>query len=120
MTVLDDMEHSEAWDAQAAEYVLGLLDEAERAAFEAQLLSDADLGQDVTAWQTYFAAFAETLEAVPPPPQLYRRIEAEAFGGTRRKSYWQSLWPYAAGAVVASVLTFAAYSFDLLALTPLP
>ncbi|WP_136441212.1 hypothetical protein [Pacificoceanicola onchidii] len=104
----------------AAEYVLGLLDEAERAAFEAQLRVDADLEQDVAAWRTYFATFADDLEEIPPPPQLWRRIEAAAFGGEKRKPLWQILWPYAAGAVLASACTFAAFYFDLLTFAPTP
>ncbi len=90
-------------EAAAAEYVLGLLPEDERVAFERQIGSDADLEQDVAAWAEYFARFTDPVEEVPPPPQVLRRIESALFAETK-VPFWRHLLPYLLGAVAAAAL----------------
>lgn len=110
MTDRDDTDLPGGFEAAAAEYVLGLLTPQERAQFEKAMRADPDLEQDVAAWSTYFAGYTDSIEEVPAPPQLWSRIEAAAFAAPRRKPFWQQLWPYAAGALAASVLAFAVYT----------
>lgn len=76
-------------DARAAEYALGLLDGAERAAFEAELRSDAGLRRAVVDWQARFATLAEAeVDAVAPPPALETAVMARLFGDAARPSLW--------------------------------
>ncbi|WP_425098663.1 anti-sigma factor [Tropicibacter sp. S64] len=120
MSDLDQTDLPGVWEAAAAEYVLGLLPEDERRAFEARLRDEPDLEQDVAAWAAYFTTFTDSLEEVPPPPALWRRIEAAAFGREKKKPFWQQLWPYAAGAVLGAAVTWGVYTSGMLDLTPEP
>jgi anti-sigma-K factor RskA len=70
MTEEDDI------DGLAAEYVLGSLDAAERAGVEARCRSDASLMAAVEAWQRRLAPLSEQLAGVPPPPDLFDRINS--------------------------------------------
>lgn len=114
MSVQDDTDLPGGWEAMAAEYVLGLLSEDERAAFEAQMEADPELEQDVAAWAEYFASFTDPLQEQAPPPQLWRRIEAQAFGREKRQPLWRMLWPYIGGAVVGAAVTWAVYTSGML------
>lgn len=96
------------WEAVAAEYVLGLLSEDERAAFEARLGRDPDLRQDVAAWSDYFATFTDTIPERAPPPGLIRRIEAAAWGESGRP-VWRQLLPYLSGALAGAALAFVVF-----------
>lgn len=100
-------------EAAAAEYVLGLLPEAETRAFESRLAQDRDLRQDVEAWAEYFASMTDPIEEVEAPPQVLRRVEVVLFGAGR-KSLWKQLVPYLAGAVAASAIAWAAMLSGLL------
>ncbi|WGW03287.1 anti-sigma factor [Tropicibacter oceani] len=101
------------WEAMAAEYVLGLLPQDERAAFEAQMRADPDLEQDVVAWAEYFSTFTDDIPEEAPPPQLWKRISAQAFG-TRRRPGWRLLLPYLAGGVAAAAITWGVYTSGVL------
>lgn len=100
------------WEAAAAEYVLGLMPEAERRAFEERLARDADLRQDVAAWETYFATLADGLEEIAPPPGVLRRVESRIFP-TPRRALWRQLLPYALGAAAAALVAWLAVATDL-------
>lgn len=96
------------WEAVAAEYVLGLLGADERAAFEARLVGDPDLRQDVAAWSEYFASFTDSIPEVTPPPGVIRRIEAEAYGDSSLP-IWRQLLPYLGGALAGAALSWAVF-----------
>lgn len=120
--------HGEALDLRAAEYVLGTLPAAERAAVAQQLSYDTALQAAVTAWQERLAPLNQLADPVPPPTALWRRIEASLTAATappaaapreatpRRRSPWARWWndlalwrglagaSMAAAAVLASVL----------------
>lgn len=104
---------ADQWDAAAGEYVLGLLPEDERVAFEAKLAADPQLEQDVAAWAMYFTCFTEELEEVLAPPQIMRRIEAKLFP-TVPKSAFRSVLPYALGAMFSGLLAWVAFRAGLL------
>lgn len=61
---------------QAGHYVLGLLSEEERLAFEAKMSTDAVLSSAVAKLQQHFEALDDTATALPANPELWRRIEA--------------------------------------------
>lgn len=68
------------FEAQAAEYALGLLEGAERAAFEARLRGDPALARLVDDWQIRFATLAEQEVApVAPPPAVETAVMARLF-----------------------------------------
>jgi anti-sigma-K factor RskA len=64
-------------DAQAGEYVLGLIEGADRIAFEQQLEGDAELAASVESWRRHFAGIDATATPLAPSPALWGRIEAE-------------------------------------------
>ena len=62
----------------AGEYVLGLLDAAEREAVRRRAVREPAFAAAIAEWQRDFEAVAETVSAAPPGPQLWQRIEATA------------------------------------------
>ena len=66
---------------EAAEYVLGTLDPAERSAFAQRLRGDTVARRDVDAWERRFAGLADQLDPVVPAAALWDRIE-RAISGT--------------------------------------
>lgn len=64
-------------DALAGEYVLGLIEGADRVAFEQQLESDTELAATVESWRRHFAGIDATATPLAPSPALWSRIEAE-------------------------------------------
>lgn len=68
----------EADDALAAEYVLGVLDLAERARTEARIRRDTDFAARVTAWETRLDGLNDGFGPAPAP-DLLPRIEARLF-----------------------------------------
>ncbi|MBF9060805.1 hypothetical protein HKCCSP123_16610 [Rhodobacterales bacterium HKCCSP123] len=114
-------------DALAAEYVLGLMDAAERRAFEARLRDEPALIAAVRDWEARFAALAgEEVEAVAPPPRLQAGIEARLFGAVPAgRGLWTSLglWRGLAGlstAVAAVAVGVAILPEDGTAPAPVP
>jgi anti-sigma-K factor RskA len=97
-------------EALAAEYVLGLMDEAERREFEARLQGDPALLASVRDWEARFAAMAEDeVEAVAPPPRVEAALKAALFepgqGAAvpvwRRLGLWQALTALGAATSIA-------------------
>lgn len=102
-------------EARAAEYALGLLDGAERAAFEAALRRDPALVRAVADWQARFAAMAEAeVDAVAPPPALETALMARLFDDSaaprlslwNRVAFWRGL-SAVTGAVAAVAVAVA-------------
>ena len=88
----------------AAEYALGLLTDTERAEFEARLDVDPDLRADVVAWDQHFASLIlDEVEEVAPSPQVAKRLQTILFKPDKQ-SFWQQIWPYGLGGVVAALV----------------
>lgn len=110
-------------DALAGEYVLGLVDGADRTALEQRIEREPALAASVESWRAHLAAIDATARPVPPSPGLWPRIEAEIAAilpaaergrakavkaGSTLADWWNSLfiWRGAAfaGALAAVVL----------------
>jgi len=100
---LDD----DAPDDRAGEYVLGTLDAASQAAFEAELLRDPALLARVYAWQDRLLGLSGAAAAVEPSAALWRRIETSlAPRLPARAPWWQRLpiWQGLSGLALAMSL----------------
>ncbi|SAK53972.1 Anti-sigma-K factor rskA [Caballeronia hypogeia] len=64
-------------DLRCAEYALGVLDAAERAALEADVSRDPALQQAFEVWQHRLAPLAEDSHAIPPPGRVWARIRRD-------------------------------------------
>jgi len=100
------------WEAEAAEYALGILPEAQRDRFEARLARDPDLRQDVIAWTEYFSTLTDDIPEATPPAPVWRRIEMEAIGAP--PPIWRQVMPYVIGAVAGAALSWAVFMSGLL------
>ena len=95
----------------AAEYVLGVLDAAQRRDVELRIARDRAFAREVAAWQLHLAPLADEIESVDPPRYVWRRIDAALFEPKRRGwlddvVFWRWL-SAGAGAVAAAALVFA-------------
>ena len=75
----------------AAEYVLGVLAQAERNAFAARLPKDAALRVQVRYWEQHFSAFNDEYASANPPPALRSAIQTTLFGAEEKSPIWQLL-----------------------------
>lgn len=64
-------------DERAAEYALGVLTAAERAAAERQIKADAGFADQVAAWDARLAPMIDAVAPVPPPRVVWMRIAAQ-------------------------------------------
>lgn len=108
MTERDDI------DGLAGEYVLGTLDAGERAAIAARRLREPDLDAAIRSWEGRLAPLNAGTKPVPPPPDLFARIERQiAAGGSntvteladvrRQLRRWRGIG-VAASAIAAALL----------------
>jgi anti-sigma-K factor RskA len=117
MSAVPDFEDER--DALAAEYVLGVLDAAERDRARRLLLTDPDFADFVRAWEARLSPLANSIAPVPPPASLWARIEAtldDAAGAPAavpvpgpgwagRMRFWRGT-TIAAGALAAGLAAF--------------
>lgn len=101
-------------DLLAAQYVLGVLDLAERREVEHLAVSDPDFGMLVAEWEERLVPLAESYGPVDPPPAVRAAIEARLFGAPGKEpGLWQSLsfWrPLALAASLALIVSLG-YNF---------
>ena len=102
-------------EALAAEYALGLLEGAERAAFEARLVREPALVREVADWQARFATMAdEDVAPVTPPSGVEAALIARLFPDMvpqrvplwDRVAFWRGVSALS-GAVAAVAVGFA-------------
>lgn len=72
----EDVAPEDADDLRAGEYVLGVLDAAERAAVAARIAADADFAARVAKWEAFFAPLAAAPEPAAAPEAAWARLEA--------------------------------------------
>ena len=87
----DTPEHDRDDVALAGEYTLGLLSEAEAAAFEARLVAEPDLRALYADWAEALVRMTNGLDEVPPPAALKARVDARLFGVPERRGFWARL-----------------------------
>ncbi len=106
----------------AGEYVLGLMDDAERADFETRLATDAELRRLVSAERERFLELDLTATGPPPSDGLWQRIEQGVASTTSnvvdldmrraqstrpsRRGFWQG---FAAASVLGLIATGVTY-----------
>ncbi len=95
----------EAEEAFAAEYVLGVLDAAERAEAEARIRRDAGFAALVADWEARMSGLNDGFDPVPAP-NLLPRIEARLFPRAAPARRFGILG-WLSGAVAATALTLA-------------
>jgi anti-sigma-K factor RskA len=98
----------------AAEYALGVLDPAERAAAARRIAGDGAFARLVEAWERRLAPWAGEIAEVAPPPAVWERIAAALPApAAERQSLWESLpfWRIfaLASALAAACLAVAVY-----------
>jgi anti-sigma-K factor RskA len=100
-------------DPRGAEYVLGVLDAAERGALEREMAGDAALRADVANWEARLMPLAEDVRAIVPPARVWTRIRADlgllrGDVGAPRRGLWNNLdlwrWLGVCASVAAVVL----------------
>jgi anti-sigma-K factor RskA len=92
-------------DALAGEYVLGVLDMADRTAVEARIKTDARFAATVAAWEDRLAGLNDDFAEVPAP-NLLPKIEARLFPVAAKPQ--RSWFGWLAGAAVAATLAIGA------------
>ena len=120
----DDGEPPSA-DILAGEYVLGVLDAAQRAEVERRIASDPGFGRLVTQWENRLAPMLESLGSKPVPAHLWPRIRTSlgwpsaATASPRlwqRTGFWQGMTALAAALALVAVFSRR----DLEPTAPLP
>lgn len=101
-----DLSPREADEALAAEYVLGVLDLAERSTAEARIKRDPAFAALVADWEERLAGLNDEF-AEAPAPNVLPAVEARLFPKAPRTARG-GLWGWLSGAVLASVLVLAA------------
>lgn len=93
-----------------AEYVLGLLPEAERDGLRARLKAEPALRGDLNFWRSRLASLDVEFAETAAPAGVWRRIEQRLFTGQARTGWWNSLalWrSVAAGAFAVAAIAVA-------------
>jgi anti-sigma-K factor RskA len=75
----------------AAEYALGVLDGAERAAAEQRIARERSFARLVATWEERLAPWAGEIPELVPPPHIWGRIAGALPAQERRVGLWQSL-----------------------------
>ncbi|NIZ13511.1 hypothetical protein HCZ87_08945 [Phaeobacter sp. HF9A] len=92
--------------ALAGEYVLHLLDDAERVAFERRMADEPALRDLVREWDEKFSLMMQDIAPITPSAAVKTRLEDRLFADTpRSRSPW---WNWLTGGVVAAGLAVGA------------
>jgi anti-sigma-K factor RskA len=93
----------------AAEYVLGVLDAAQRRAAERRIARDAVFARQVAFWDERLGGLADAVPQVSPPKGAWARIEAalERADSSERPGFWHNLALWRGLALASSTLAAA-------------
>lgn len=107
-------------EALAAEYVLGTLDESERAAVAARRQREADLDAAIRDWERRLAPLNNNIRDATPGAHVWRRIDerisalgstpaiGDVFDLTRKLKFWRRAAVAASAIAAALVVTIGA------------
>ena len=101
-----------------AEYVLGLLPEAEREALRARLRAEPELRSDLAFWRSRLASLDVEFAESTAPAGVWPRIEQRLFTGQAKSGWWNSLALWRS--VAAGALAVAAVAVAINMTTPRP
>ncbi len=94
-------------DTLAAEYVLGVLEGAERAEVAARIARDADFARRVASWEDRLGDMAEGYDPVEPPASAKAGVDARLFGSSTPQFTWGRWIAGALAATLAAVVLLA-------------
>jgi anti-sigma-K factor RskA len=104
----------EADDTLAAEYVVGVLDAAERAEAETRIKRDPSFAKLVVAWEYRMGGLNDGF-AEAPAPNLFPAIEARLFPKPARAAatggWFSGIFGWVSGALVGTLLVLAIVAF---------
>lgn len=92
--------------ALVGEYVLHLLDDTERVAFEARLNAEPALRELVRDWDAQLVTLADDIAPVTPPVMVKDKLQETLFPDTIKRK--RSLWTWLAGGVAVAAIAIAA------------
>jgi anti-sigma-K factor RskA len=101
-----------------AEYVLGVLEADERAAVEIELKRSQKAASEVRFWESRLMPLVQEIQATPPPPHVWARIEQltqlpAPSAPTRRSGLWDRLAFWRWLSIGAGVAALALLSLTL-------
>jgi anti-sigma-K factor RskA len=105
-------------DVLAGEFVLGVLDTAQRRQLQARMQTDGAFARRVEEWEVRLAPLLADIEPVEVPASVWSAVCAR-LGWTERQpesplaSFWQRLGFWRAATVLASVIAVAAIAFTI-------
>lgn len=76
MSASDPDQPPDDLDLLAAEYVIGLLTSEEMHEVEVEAAVNPTLAASITRWQTRLHPMAEAVPPLPPPAEVWQRVEA--------------------------------------------
>jgi anti-sigma-K factor RskA len=79
-------------DALAAEYVLGVLDHAERTRLAARIGHDTAFAKRVAEWEDWLGGLNGAFAEVAPPAYMQARIAAGLFAEDGGRGTWSGMW----------------------------
>ena len=103
-----------------AEYVLGLLPEAERDALRARLRAEPALRSDFAFWRSRLASLDAGFAETAAPAAVWPRLEQRLFTGQARAGWWNSLALWRSVAAGALAVAAIAVAFNLTVPRPDP
>jgi anti-sigma-K factor RskA len=110
---------SHDWDdASVGEYALGVMPQAERIRFAAELINDAVLRRRLAAWEERLAPLADDIAPVAPPDALFARIEEQLGHGAPKQAARPFGWRWLPGGGLIGGLIAALGVLALIALQP--
>ena len=98
-------------DLLAGEFVLGVLDAAQRRALQARIDSDREFALRVADWERRLAPWLDSIEPLQAPPQVWERVCADLGwrgGAAARVGFWESLRLWRAATVISLLIAVAA------------
>jgi anti-sigma-K factor RskA len=110
-------------DVLAGEFVLGVLDAAQRRQLQTRLETDRVFAQRVEEWERRFAPLLADIEPVQAPAQVWPAI-CQRLGWTEREpaaaGFWHSLEFWRAATLLSTIVAIGAIAFTMRSLTPSP